>query len=135
MPIYHGKLGGLYKMTAPSTGTRIIETTNWNLTVTAGEAEIRKHASNWVSRLPGIKDWTATVEAITAPTANQTLFMQRLLANTFQTITVGFWHSTATVPRWQGVAIVRGITQSDPAADIQTMTMDLAGHGTLALKI
>ena len=117
-----------------STGTRVIESTNWTVNVTAGEAEIRKHASEWVSRLQGIKDWTGTMEGLSDPSSNQTLFMNRVLSVTKPTVVVAFYHGSATLPRWQGTALVRGITQGAPAADIQNMTIDFAGVNTLALK-
>ena len=133
MAVQHGKAGGIYKMTG-STGTRVIESTAWTLNITAGEAEIRKHASEWVSRLQGIKDWTGTMEGLSDPSSNQTLFMNRVLSATKPTVVVAFYHGTATLPRWQGTALVRGFTQGVAAADVQNMTMDFAGVNTLALK-
>ena len=134
MALTHGKSGGVYKTTAGNTATRVIESTNWTLNITAGEAEIRKHASNWVSRLQGILDWTGTMEGLSDPSSNQTLFMNRVLPVTKPTVVIAFYHGTATLPRWQGTALVRGLTQAAPAADIETMTIDFAGVNTLALK-
>ena len=134
MALTHGKSGGVYKTTAGNTATRVIESTNWTLNITAGEAEIRKHAANWVTRIQGILDGTGTLDFLSDPLSNQTLIMNRLLTTTKPTAIIALYHGAATLPRWQGTFLIRGMSQAAPAADIETMTLDIAAHGTIFLK-
>lgn len=143
MALNHGKDGGVYDVTniagAVVTVDRIAETTSWSINALREFAEIRKHGAEWVKRLGGIRDWNGSVDAITDPSTNQTLMTERLIGGAASkgTMVVALYHSdnsaggAATTPRWEGTCFISNITDTSPAADLQTVTIDFVGHGTL----
>lgn len=144
MALQHGKDGGVYEVTTISGSTvtvkRIAETTSWSITTTREFGEIRKHGAEWVKRLGGIRDWSASVEAIMDMTSNQTILVDGVYTPTLPgTVVLALYAAgnnasgSATLPRWQGTAYVNNVVANSPANDLQAMTIDFVGEGTLQL--
>jgi len=143
MALNHGKDGGVYDVSiisgAAVTVDRIAETTSWTITTTREFAEIRKHGQEWIKRLGGIRDWSASVEALLDMNTNQTLISERIFSTSKGTMVLALFPSqnaagpspSPTLPRWEGTAFVSNISATAPTGDNETITMDFVGHGTL----
>lgn len=116
------------------TGTKVADTTNWTLTLNANFLDILIHGSEWRQGMAGIRDWSGEVEAIVNTGSNQTLVQNRILGGSVSTVLLHLYETSATMPRWEGVAWVESLTEGAPAGDLQTRGFTFRGEATLTYR-
>jgi hypothetical protein len=121
----HGKISKVQKG-----ANKIAETNDWSLDTDAGLVEIPTHQLEWMKRLGGIKDWTASIDALLDMTAAQQTIIQDLVLGTIGTATFSFYMNATSY--YSGPGYVESISMGAPAEDAESITFNISCDGTLA---
>ena len=137
MAVLHGKRGSVHHKAATGMGTTVINTTNWTLNTTQETAESRVHEANWVERVAGLSDWSATIEGNVKEVAASTL--QELIVSASATVgsTAVAAGTTALVLRrsestgiaFRGIGLITEFSTSAPVDGVQTYSATVVGSG------
>lgn len=123
----HGK-NALIKNGAATIGG----TNDWTITIADGLVEIPEHQDEWMHRLAGIKDWTATIVANFDPTAAQQTPMMQMILGAPATATFNFYVNATSYLGGPGYL---SFDMGAPAEDKEGITFSISGDGTLAYNV
>ena len=132
MAVLHGKRGSVYHGTAP-----VANTTNWTVNVTQEVAESRVHEANWVERVAGLSDWSATIEGNVKETAAST-FMKSIVSTSATagstavatgTTALILRRSESTGIAFRGMGHITEFSTSAPVDGVQTFSATVVGSG------
>lgn len=126
----HGKNA---KIAGTKNNTTIGKTNSWTITLNNNIIETPLHGHSWMSRLAGIQDWSATIEADRdVGGALQTTLQDGILAATPATVKFRFFVNAASY--YEGRGWIDSVDTDFAAEDKGNVTYNVVAQGTLTFN-